>query len=131
MATAARSLLQVKGDANRWLVLAVMLISVFMVFVDGTVVNTALPAIARDLQASTATLQWVADCYILILAGTLLAGGTIGDKFGRKRWLGIGMLVFGAGAIGAALSQNAESLIIFRGVQGLGRRSCCRPPCRS
>ena len=97
-----------------------MSVSVFMVFVDGTVVNTALPSIARDLQASTATLQWVADGYILILAGTLLAGGTIGDKFGRKRWLTIGMVVFGAGAIGAALAQNAETLILFCGVQGLG-----------
>ena len=120
MATAARSLPQVGGGANRWLVLAVLSLSVFLVFADGTIVNTALPAIARDLRASTATLQWVADGYILILAGTLLAGGTIGDKFGRKRWLGIGMLTFGAGAIGAALSSNAESLILFRGVQGLG-----------
>ena len=120
MTSPAGSERQSGGSANRWAVLAVMSLSVFMVFVDGTVVNTALPAIARDLEASTATLQWVADSYILILAGTLLAGGTIGDKFGRKRWLGIGMLVFGAGSVGAALSQNAESLIVFRGVQGLG-----------
>ena len=107
-------------NVNRWLVLAVMSISVFMVFVDGTVVNTALPAIGRDFGASTSTLQWVADAYILILAGLLLVGGTLGDKFGRRRWLGIGMVVFGAGSVGAALSPSANSLIFFRGVQGLG-----------
>ena len=60
---------------QRWAVLAVMSLSVFMVFVDGTVVNTALPAISRDLEATTAELQWVADGYILLLAGLLLAGG--------------------------------------------------------
>lgn len=107
-------------DVNRWLVLAVMSISAFIVFADGTVVNTALPAIARDFEASTATLQWVADGYILILAGLLLVGGTLGDKFGRRRWLGIGMVVFGVGAVGGALSPSAASLIFFRGVQGLG-----------
>ena len=107
-------------DVNRWLVLAVMSISAFMIFADGTVVNTALPAIARDFEASTATLQWVADGYILILAGLLLVGGTLGDKFGRRRWLGIGMVVFGVGAVGGALSPNANSLILSRGVQGLG-----------
>ena len=107
-------------DVNRWLVLAVMSLSVFMVFVDGTVVNTALPAIARDFEASTATLQWVADGYILILAGLLLVGGTLGDKFGRRRWLGRGMVVFGAASVGAALAPNANSLIFFRGLQGLG-----------
>ena len=108
-------------NVNRWLVLAVMSLSVFMVFVDGTVVNTALPSIARDFEASTATLQWVADGYILILAGLLLVGGTQGDKFGRRLWLRRGLAVFGVGSVGAALSPSASSLILSRGVQGLGR----------
>ena len=91
-----------------------------MIFVDGTVVNTALPAISRDLGATTAELQWVADGYILILAGLLLVGGTIGDRFGRRRWLAVGMAIFGLAAVGAALSTNVETLIAFRGLQGLG-----------
>ena len=108
------------ADPRRWWVLAVMSLSIFMVFVDGTVVNTALPAISRDLGATTAELQWVADGYILILAGLLLVGGSIGDRFGRRRWLAIGMAIFGAAAVGAALSTNVETLIVFRGLQGLG-----------
>ena len=79
---------------KRWAVLAVMSLSVFMVFVDGTVVNTALPAISRDLEATTAELQWVADGYILLLAGLLLVGGSIGDRYGRRRFLALGMVIF-------------------------------------
>ena len=108
------------ADPRRWWVLAVMSLSIFMVFVDGTVVNTALPSIARDLSATTSELQWVADGYILVLAGLLLVGGTIGDRFGRRRWLGVGMAIFGAAAVGAALAPNVETLILFRGGQGLG-----------
>ncbi len=91
-----------------------------MVFVDGTVVNTALPAISRGLGASTAQLQWVVNGYGLILAGLVLVGGMAGDRFGRKRMLIIGMTVFGAASVGAALSQTIEALIFFRGAQGLG-----------
>ena len=104
----------------RWWVLAVMSLSIFMVFVDGTVVNTALPAISRGLGASTSELQWVADGYILLLAGLLLVGGTIGDRFGRRRFLTLGMVIFGAASVGAALLTNVESLIFFRGAQGVG-----------
>ena len=105
---------------RRWGVLAVMSLSVFMVFVDGTVVNTALPAISRDLEASTAELQWVADGYILLLAGLLLVGGTIGDRYGRRRFLALGMVIFGIAAVGAALSTTVVSLVAFRGLQGVG-----------
>ncbi len=105
---------------RRYWVLAVLSISIFMVFVDGTVVNTALPAISLDLRASTSELQFVTDAYILILAGLLLVGGTIGDRFGRKRWLTVGLVIFGGGAVGAALSSSVEILVLFRGVQGAG-----------
>ena len=108
------------ASPRRWWVLAVMSLSIFMVFVDGTVVNTALPAISRGLGASTAQLQWVVNAYGLILAGLVLAGGMAGDRFGRKRMLMIGMTVFGAASVGAALSQSIETLILFRAAQGLG-----------
>ena len=107
-------------NARRWWVLAVMSLTTFMVFLDNTVVNTALPSISRDLGASTSTLQWVVDSYTLLLAGLLLVGGTIGDRFGRRRFLTIGMVIFGAGAVGAAISNSAESLILMRGLQGVG-----------
>jgi MFS family permease len=101
-------------------VLGVMSLSILMVFLDNTIVNTALSAISRELEASTPTLQWVVDSYALILAGLLLLGGTIGDRFGRRRWMLAGMSVFGLAAVGAALSPNTEVLIAFRALQGLG-----------
>jgi EmrB/QacA subfamily drug resistance transporter len=108
------------ADPRRWWVLAVMSLSIFMIFVDNTVVNTAIPSIARDLQASTSTLQWVVDGYTLVLAGLLLAGGTIGDRYGRRRWMTIGMVVFGLASVGAAFSSSAGTLIAFRALQGAG-----------
>ena len=107
-------------NPQRWWVLAVMSLSAFMIFLDNTVVNTALPSIARDLNASTSTLQWVVDGYTLILAGLLLAAGMMGDRFGRRRFLAIGMLIFGAASAGAALATSSEALILFRALQGAG-----------
>ena len=109
-----------RTSPRRWLVLAVMSLGIFLMFVDTTIVNTALPAISRDLGASTSTLQWVIDSYILVLAGLLLLGGTIGDRFGRRPWMVIGMSIFGIAAVGAAFSTSAESLIGFRALQGVG-----------
>ena len=108
------------ANPRRWWVLAVMSLSIFMIFVDNTVVNTAIPSIARDLQASTSVLQWVVDSYTLVLAGLVLAGGTIGDRFGRRRWMMIGMVTFGLASAGAALSDSANTLIVFRALQGVG-----------
>ena len=105
---------------RRWWVLLVVSLATLMIFMDNTVVNTALPSIARDLNASTSTLQWVVDGYTLILSGLLLLGGTIGDRFGRRRWLAIGMVVFGAASAGAALATTSETLILMRGLQGTG-----------
>lgn len=98
-------------NSRRGWVLAVMCLGAFMVFLDSAVVNTALPAISRDLGASTSTLQWVVNAYILILAGLLLVGGTVGDRFGRRRWFGIGVVIFGGAAGAASLAPNAETLI--------------------
>ena len=108
------------ANPRRWWVLAVMSLSIFMIFVDNTVVNTAIPSIARDLEASTSVLQWVVDSYTLVLAGLVLAGGTIGDRFGRRRWMMTGMVTFGLASAGAALSDSANTLIAFRALQGVG-----------
>jgi EmrB/QacA subfamily drug resistance transporter len=101
-------------------VLFVVSLTTFMVFVDATVVNTALPSIARDFAAPNSTLQWVVNSYSLLVAGLLLVGGTTGDRFGRRKLLAIGAVVFGAAAVGAALSPNTTVLIAMRGLQGLG-----------
>ena len=116
----ARSAAAEELNPRRWWILAVMSLTTFMVFLDNTIVNTALPSISRDLGASTATLQWVIDGYTLVLAGFLLVGGTMGDRFGRRRFLILGMLIFGIAASGAALSTDSTMLIGFRGLQGIG-----------
>ncbi len=111
---------EIAPDPRRWWVLAVMSLGTLIVFIDNTVVNTALPAISRDLGASTSELQWVVDSYVLLLAGLLLLGGSLGDRHGRRRWMTIGLVVFGAAAVGAALSNNVETLVAMRAAQGVG-----------
>ena len=112
--------LETARDPRRWLVLAVMSIGTLIVFLDGTVVNTALPNISTKLGATTSQLQWVVDSYILVLAGLLLLGGTIGDRFGRRRWMNIGLLFFMGGSVLGGLSDSIATLIAARAVQGLG-----------
>ena len=109
-----------RGLVRKNVILAFLSLSTFMIFLDGTVVNTALPAIARDFDANNSVLQWVVNLYSLILAGFLLVAGSTGDRFGRRKALGAGMVIFGLGAVGAALADNSTTLIVMRGVQGLG-----------
>lgn len=104
----------------KYWVLAVVSLSTFMVFVDATVVNTALPSIARDFGASNSALQWIVNSYSLLVVGLLLLGGTVGDRFGRKRAMIGGVLIFGAASLGASLSPDSSSLIVMRGFQGVG-----------
>jgi len=110
----------VERDPRRWLVLAVMSLGTLIVFLDLTVVNTALPAIAVDLGASTSQLQWVVDSYVLALAGLLMLAGSIGDRYGRKRWMTFGLIVFGVGSVMGAMAGTIETLILGRAIQGLG-----------
>lgn len=110
----------VSRDPRRWWVLAVMSLGTLIVFLDLTVVNTALPAISTDLGASTSDLQWVVDSYVLALAGLLMLAGSIGDRFGRKRWMSVGLVVFAAGSVVGALAGSIEVLIAGRAIQGLG-----------
>lgn len=107
-------------DPRRWWVLAVMSVGTLLVFLDDTVVNTALPRISVDLDASTSALQWVIDAYVLVLAGLLLLCGSIGDRYGRKRMMSTGLVIFGLAAAGAALASNTGLLIGMRALQGLG-----------
>jgi EmrB/QacA subfamily drug resistance transporter len=116
----ARSATTTGVEPRRWWVLAVMSVGTLMVFLDDTVVNTALPQMAVDLDASTSALQWVIDAYVLVLAGLLLLCGSIGDRYGRKRMMTTGLVVFGLAAAGAAVSETTGMLITMRALQGLG-----------
>jgi EmrB/QacA subfamily drug resistance transporter len=107
-------------DPRRWLILAVMSLGTLIVFLDLTVVNTALPAISLDLGASTSQLQWIVDAYVLTLAGLLMFAGSVGDRFGRRRWMTFGLLVFGLGSVIGGLADDVAMLIIARAIQGLG-----------
>jgi EmrB/QacA subfamily drug resistance transporter len=108
------------NQSRKWLILAVVSLGTLIVFLDNTVVNTAIPTISVELEASISELQWVIDAYTLALAGLLLLGGSIGDRFGRKRFMIVGLIIFGAGAVGAALAQDITALIAMRAVQGAG-----------
>ena len=106
--------------ARRWLILAILSVSVFLVVVDNLIVNVALPTLQRELNASTTSLQWIVDSYALVFAGLLLAGGGIGDRYGRKRSLQIGLILFAACSAAAAFATTSNSLIFWRGAMGIG-----------
>ena len=91
-----------------------------MAFIDGTVVNVALPAILADFQATILDAQWVVESYALFLAALLLAGGSLGDRFGRRRVFAIGVALFAAASIGCGLAADVRQLIAARAIQGVG-----------
>jgi EmrB/QacA subfamily drug resistance transporter len=92
----------------------------FMVVLDATVVNVALPSIQKDLEISDADLQWIVNAYALTFGGFLLLGGRAGDLLGRKRVFLVGLVVFTAASLLNGLAPSSEFLIVFRGLQGLG-----------
>ncbi|MGH8589396.1 MAG: MFS transporter, partial [Gammaproteobacteria bacterium] len=105
--------------SRRW-VLAAAIIGSSLAFIDGTVVNVALPAIQRDLQADAFEAQWVVESYALFLAALLLVGGSLGDHFGRRMMFAIGVVLFAAASVACALSADVRQLITARAVQGVG-----------
>ncbi|HWF17493.1 MAG TPA: MFS transporter [Acidimicrobiales bacterium] len=104
---------------RRWLVLAVLCLSVFLVVVDNTIVNVALPTLNRNLGASISSLQWIVDAYSLAFAGLLLAGGGIGDRLGRKGTMQIGLIFFGLFSAAAAAAHSTGTLITARALMGV------------
>jgi EmrB/QacA subfamily drug resistance transporter len=108
-------------DANRrWWTLAGTCMGLFVLMLDSTVINVALPDIARDLDATTAGLQWVMNAYLLVLASLVVSAGRLGDILGRRRMFLIGMAAFAGGSAVAAMSDSEEVLIAGRVLQGLG-----------
>ena len=104
---------------GRWIVSAMALGS-GIVFLDGTVVNVALPSIARDLHADLASLQWTITAYLLTLGSLLILGGSIGDDFGRRRAFLVGLAVFTGASVACGLAPSVGWLIACRAVQGVG-----------
>src|SRR5262245_53849770 len=107
-------------DRRRWLTLVVLCASVFVVVLDGTIVNVTLPPLARELDASTSDLQWIVDSYVLVFAGLLMAAGSIGDRFGRKGTMQVGLVLFAVFSALAAWSDSPGELIGWRAAMGIG-----------
>ncbi len=107
-------------DPRRWWTLAVLCLSLLIIGLDNTILNVALPTLERDLDASASQLQWIVDAYMLVFAGLLLSAGALGDRFGRKRALTLGIVIFAAGSGLAALASSAGELIAARALMGVG-----------
>jgi EmrB/QacA subfamily drug resistance transporter len=105
---------------NPWLVLCLVCMAQFMVILDATIVNVALPSIQEDLEMSDADLQWIVNAYTLVFGGFLLLGGRAGDLLGRKRIFLVGVVIFTVASLLNGLAPTSEALIVFRGLQGLG-----------
>jgi EmrB/QacA subfamily drug resistance transporter len=108
-----------ESTAGRWL-LTVAVAGSGMAFLDSTVVNVALPDIGRDFNASTSALQWILNGYLLTLASLILLGGSLGDRYGRRRVFVLGVWLFTAASLLCAVAPSAELLIFARLVQGIG-----------
>jgi EmrB/QacA subfamily drug resistance transporter len=110
---------------RRWLTLLVLCISLVVITVDNTILNVAIPTLAHaksegGLGASASELQWIVDAYTLVFAGLLLTAGSLGDRFGRYRFLAFGLTVFGIGSALSAMASDPTTLIITRGLMGVG-----------
>jgi EmrB/QacA subfamily drug resistance transporter len=105
---------------KKWWTLIAVCVGTFMLLIDVTIVNVALPAIQASLHSDFSDLQWVIDAYSLVLAALLLTTGSLADLFGRRRVFLIGLIIFTGSSLGSGLAQSALELNLFRGAQGVG-----------
>jgi EmrB/QacA subfamily drug resistance transporter len=105
---------------RRLLVLGICCLSLFMVGLDSTIVNLALPSIRQDLDASVSMLQWTIDAYTLVLASLLMVSGSTADRIGRRRTFQVGLVLFGLGSLLCGFAPTVELLIVFRMLQAVG-----------
>jgi EmrB/QacA subfamily drug resistance transporter len=105
---------------RRWLTLAVLSLSLVVIGLDNTILNVALPTLVRELDASASQLQWMVDSYVLVFAGLLLTMGALGDRYGRKRALISGLVIFSVASVFAAFADSANAVIIARAFMGVG-----------
>jgi EmrB/QacA subfamily drug resistance transporter len=104
----------------RWRILTVLVLALLVTSVDHTIINVALPRMVGDLGASASQLQWVVAAYTVVFAGLLLTAGSLGDRFGRRRALAVGLATFLGGSVVSALAGSTSMLIAGRGVMGVG-----------
>lgn len=105
---------------RRWAILSVLVICLLVVILDNTILNVALKTIQEDLDASQSQMQWAVDAYALVFAGLLITWGVLGDRFGRKKLLLLGMVAFGATSALCSLASSPTTLILFRALMGIG-----------
>ncbi|HEV7686989.1 MAG TPA: MFS transporter [Acidimicrobiia bacterium] len=105
---------------RRWWTLGVLCLSLMVIGVDNTILNVALPSIVRELHAQGSALQWIIDAYTIVFAGLLLTAGSLGDRYGRKKALTFGLVLFGAFSALASQSRSATMLMVCRGLMGIG-----------
>ncbi|MFF0249278.1 MFS transporter [Streptosporangium sandarakinum] len=105
---------------RRWWILGVLCLSLLVLVVDNTVLNLAIPSLMRDLGATPADIQWIIDAYVLVFAGLLLTAGSLSDRYGRRRFLIIGLLLFGGASLVAVLVTEPWQLVAARALMGVG-----------
>jgi EmrB/QacA subfamily drug resistance transporter len=111
---------QPQGHPQRWLILAVIMLAHLTVLLDNTVLNVAIPSLTDELGASTADIQWMINAYSLVQSGLLLTAGSAADRYGRRKMLAAGLVLFGAGSLCAAFAQSSTQLIAARAGMGIG-----------
>ncbi len=116
----AALVIQPEPHRRRWGILAVLALSLIIISLDNTVLNVALPSMQRSLKASSNELQWIIDAYTLVFAGLVLLGGNLGDRYGRKGCLQIGLVLLAAGSTLVVLSDTPSAVIAARAVMGVG-----------
>ncbi|MER6617043.1 MFS transporter [Streptomyces xantholiticus] len=108
------------GHPQRWLILGVICLAQLTVLLDNTVLSVAIPSLTRELDASTADIQWMINAYSLVQSGLLLTAGNAADRYGRKKMLAAGLVLFGIGSLAAGLAQSSGQLIAARAGMGIG-----------
>ena len=111
---------QATAYGRRWWALAVLCFSLVVITLDNTILNVAIPTVQRDLHATNSQLQWMVDSYTLVFAGLLLTAGSLGDRFGRRGALQLGLAVFGIGSVLSAMAGTSNQLIATRALMGVG-----------
>jgi EmrB/QacA subfamily drug resistance transporter len=106
--------------ARRWFTLATLCLSLLIIVMDNTILNVAIPSLVKELGATNSQLQWIVDGYTLVFAGLLLTTGSLGDRFGRKLALRIGIVIFAIGSVASALAGSPSQLIMTRAFMGIG-----------
>ena len=110
----------INDENSRWWTLGAMCFALFMLMLDNTVVNVALPSIQRDLHATLSALEWTVNAYTLTFAVLMVTGGRLGDIFGRRRMFLFGVAVFGLSSLAIGFAPTDTTLVAFRAIQGIG-----------